>query len=217
MSRIPTTITLAASAAIMLPTAVAAPAATATPTAPSMSNTEVRQMSIAELRRHYPRVRLPVLNSPVDPAGGYQGQRGCKRGNRPGTVALRNLLKLTYDSSVAIGLSRGCGGDTSEHYDGRALDWMVNSRNPRQAAQGDALVRFLTMKDRHGVTGAYARRLGVMYIIWRGRMWRSYSPGWRDYNGCKNRNYDSTSCHYNHVHISLTWKGAYRRTSWYQR
>lgn len=212
-----TSLSALTTAAVLTPAAVAVPAASAASATPALSGRQIRQMSLAELRRHYPRVRLAVRNSKVDGAGGYQGQHRCQRGNRPGTVAMRDLLKRTYDRRITIGLSRGCGGGTSEHYDGRALDWMVNSNNPRRAAQGDAFVRFLTMRDRNGVVGAYAKRLGVMYIIWRGRMWRTYAPGWRDYNGCKNRNYDSTSCHYDHVHISLTWKGAYKRTSWYRR
>jgi hypothetical protein len=205
----------AAVSAAVLPAfpAQAAPGVSSGAAVAATSPRQIRQMSITELRQLQPRVRLAVARSRVDRAVGYQGQRRCMRGNRPGTIALRNLLKAVYDSGVPIGMSRGCGRG-SEHHDGRALDWMMNSRNPRQAAQADAFVRFLTAQ-RQGVQGANARRLGVMYIIWRGRMWRSYAPGWRNYNGCANGG-PASACHFNHVHISLNWKGAYKRTSWYR-
>ncbi len=206
----------AAALTALVPVAAPATSVGAATATPARSGAAIRHMSVQQLQHLVPRTRRAVAHSRVDPAGGYQGQRRCLRGNRPGTVAVKSLLKTTYDAGVPIGLSRGCGGDTSEHYDGRALDWMTNSRNRREAAQADSFVRWLTSM-RKGVRGANARRLGVMYIIWRGRMWRTYDPGWRDYNGCsRGRGGDPTSCHFNHVHISLTWKGAYKKTSWYR-
>ena len=171
-------------------------------------------MSVQQLQHLVPRTRRAVAHSRVDPAGGYQGQRRCLRGNRPGTVAVKSLLKTTYDAGVPIGLSRGCGGDTSEHYDGRALDWMTNSRNRREAAQADSFVRWLTSMRKvcartpvgwASCTSSGADACGAPTI------------GWRDYNGCsRGRGGDPTSRHFNHVHISLTWKGAYKKTSWYR-
>lgn len=218
LSRMPSKSLLVSTVALTALAPLAAPltSSSAAPTAPARSGAAIRNMSVAQLHNLVPRTRRAVAHSRVDASGGYQGQRRCMRGDRPGTVALKRLLKVTYDSSVPIGLSRGCGGDTSEHYDGRALDWMMNSRHRREAAQADSFVDWLT-SQRKGVRGANARRLGVMYIIWRGRMWRAYDPGWRDYNGCsRGRGGDPTSCHFDHVHISLTWKGAYKKTSWYR-
>lgn len=205
-------VTLAATTALAPVAAAAAPALpTQTQNAPN-----ARQLTTAQLRALTPVVRPEVKRMRIGPSGGYQGQRRCMRGDRPGIRALKNLLHRVYDRTIPIGTHRSCRGDTSEHYDGRALDWMTNARNKRQAAQADAFVSWLTKKER-GVQGANARRLGVMYIIWRGRMWRTYAPGWRNYNGCANGGGDPTSCHRDHVHISLTWQGANKRTSWYRR
>lgn len=178
----------------------------------------VRSMSAAQLRQLAPVVPTGLLSKKVDRVPGYQGQRSCQRGARPGTRALARLLRRTYASGIPIGISRRCAGDTSEHYDGRALDWMVNSRKPRQAAMGDAFTSWLTKRG-HGVRGEMARRLGVMYIIWRGRSWASYRPGWSDYRGCSRgggSRWNATACHFDHVHISLNWPGARKKTSWYR-
>lgn len=180
------------------------------------AKSKVSSMRLAQLRRLAPPIPAGLNRYRVDRVPGYQGQRRCLRGNRPGTLAMARLIRRTYSSSMPIGLSRGCGGSGSEHYDGRALDWMVNSRNARGAAMGDAFTTWLTAR-RQGVPGVMARRLGVMYIIWRGRMWRSYRPGWTDYQGCsRGRGGDPTTCHRDHVHISLTWAGARKQTSWYR-
>ncbi|MGV8968743.1 MAG: DUF4214 domain-containing protein [Cellulomonas sp.] len=57
--------------------------------------------------------------------------------------------------------------------------------------------------------GYNARRLGVMYIIWNRQIWNnsSASAGWRAYTGAVP--------HTDHVHISLSWAGAYMRSSWW--
>lgn len=206
-------LTIAAGALVAAGPAVAAPAGTA---GPQRTPREIATIPLQQLRTLAPRVPASVAASPVDRDQGYQAQRGCRGGNRPGTVALRNLLKATYSRSIRIGMSRGCGAGTSEHYDGRALDWMVNAANARQAAMGDAFVDWATRKQ-HGVQGANARRLGIMYMIWRGRMWTSYRPYWRDYQGGSRGGGDATRCHRNHVHISLNWAGAEKRTSWYTK
>ncbi len=54
-----------------------------------------------------------------------------------------------------------------------------------------------------------ARRLGVMYVIFNGRIWSSYraGDGWRAYSGGES--------HADHIHISLSWSGAAKRTSWW--
>ncbi len=48
-----------------------------------------------------------------------------------------------------------------------------------------------------------------MYVIWNGRIWSSYraSEGWRRYGGGEG--------HAGHIHISLAWTGAMKRSSWW--
>ena len=147
----------------------------------------------------------------------------CDTRDKPGTVALGQLLKATYPGTT-YGISRSCGSDalpTSEHYDGRAVDWFTNVRTAEGKARGNALVNWLTAKDAKGNVAANARRLGVMYIIWNNRIWGAYSPaaGWRPYSSCATHPAaaSDTTCHRNHVHLSLSWEGAMRRTSWWTK
>ncbi len=163
------------------------------------------------------------LPSAIEPLAAYVAASSCDTRDKPGTVALGQLLKATYPGTT-YGISRSCGSDalpTSEHYDGRAVDWFTNVRTVTGKARGNALVSWLTAKDAKGNVAANARRLGVMYIIWNNRIWGAYDPaaGWKPYSSCATHPAASsdTTCHRNHVHLSLSWEGAMRRTSWWTR
>jgi peptidoglycan hydrolase-like protein with peptidoglycan-binding domain len=54
-----------------------------------------------------------------------------------------------------------------------------------------------------------ARRLGIQYMIWKGKIWGAYNlaGGWRKYTG--------PDPHTNHVHISMTWAGTMGQTSFW--
>jgi hypothetical protein len=158
----------------------------------------------------------------VEPLAGYVGQISCDPGAKPGTLALGRLLTTTYPGTSS-GSFRPCGAGlgTSEHYDGRALDWMNTLRDPKQAAQATAVLGWLLGKDSTGHYYAVARRLGVMYLIWNNRIWNAYDPagGWQPYSSCAahpDRGWDTT-CHRDHIHISLSWNGAMGRTSFWTR
>jgi len=150
----------------------------------------------------------------------YQGQRRCIGRPQPGALALYSLLQRTY-GTITIGLNRACLRVTSEHYDGRALDWMVSIRNKSQGRKGDQFTQWLTM-TRGLEVGAMARRLGVMYVIWRDRIWKQYQAdkGWQKYYDCgtrqKQRWFYDRPCHRDHVHISMNWPGARKKTSWWR-
>ncbi|MCH9816125.1 MAG: carboxypeptidase-like regulatory domain-containing protein [Actinomycetia bacterium] len=169
-----------------------------------------------------PKPKKPALiaNTAVDAIQPYQGQTRCWEQAQPGTVGLRDLIFATYGDEIPAGLNRACLSDVSEHYDGRAIDWMVNSRDFVQASQGDRLVNWLTA-TRKGEPGAMARRLGVMYIVWRGHSWGQYrmAEGWRPYRDCQTKSYRGAEhdniCHRNHIHISLNKAGAKKLTSWW--
>ncbi|MBO3140835.1 peptidoglycan-binding protein [Dermatophilus congolensis] len=144
------------------------------------------------------------LPDAIDIQPSYIPQISCDPIDRPGTLALGNLLVNTYKTGY-VGYSRFCSeGGTSEHYDGRALDWMLDATNPTQKTIGDTAAAWLTANN-----GENARRLGIQYIIWNATMWRAYAPerGWATYTG--------PNPHTDHIHISLTWDGANRRTSWW--
>ena len=165
------------------------------------------------------------LPTGVEDLASYVGANSCDASTKPGSAALGALLVRTYPGTT-YGSARACASDslaTSEHYDGRAVDWMANSRNATQKAQATAAVAWMLANDKASNPYAMARRLGVMYLIWNNRTWSAYRPqeGWKEYNGCLSAAlagtaYDTT-CHRNHVHISLSWAGAMKRTSYWSK
>lgn len=162
------------------------------------------------------------LPTALEPLAAYVPANSCDPTAKPGTTKLAQLLTTTYPGT-RYGISRACGAGlpTSEHYDGRALDWMNSVRDPKQAAQAQAVVNWLKAPDARGNTYANARRLGVMYVIWNNKIWGLYSAdqGWRAYSSCAShpeRSWDST-CHRDHMHISLTWAGAMGATSYWTK
>lgn len=187
-------------------TAAPAPAASATVTAPSP--------------------RTPTgLPAGIEDLAPYVKANSCDVSDKPGTIALGQYLVATYPTS-SYGVSRSCGTDamaTSEHYDGRAVDWMTSVRVPQQRADAQAVLKWLLSTDAAGNTYANARRLGVMYLIWDNKIWTAQWPsgGWQSYQGCDTpakaaRAYD-TSCHRDHIHVSLSWAGAMKRTSFWTK
>ncbi|MGJ7439571.1 FG-GAP repeat domain-containing protein [Aquipuribacter sp. MA13-6] len=154
-----------------------------------------------------PRATVTFRSAPEAPSP-YQGQIACDPVERPGTQALRALLKTTYGKGNSAGITRSCAtGGASEHKDGRAYDWMLNASNATDKAMGDSFVAWLTGRDAGGVVGGNAHRLGVQYVIWNKRTWQSWNGQWKAYTGA--------SPHTDHVHISLSWDGAMKRTSWW--
>lgn len=147
---------------------------------------------------------------PIDAYARYQGQTVCDPTVKPGTQYLMDLVLSYYRAGRRSTLARACTiGGQSEHKEGRALDWGLSVDNPTEKAAGDEFTTWLTAVGPDGDVGYNARRLGVMYIIWNSRIWSnsSSSAGWRDYTG--------TSPHTDHVHVSLSWNGAYQRSSWW--
>lgn len=149
---------------------------------------------------------VPFRTAPEEPAR-YVGQVSCESTVKPGTSAFRQMIIATYGSS-SVGTLRACSvGARSEHKDGRALDWMLNVSTPGDKAKADAFLAWLLGPDAQGVQAGNAHRLGVMYLIWDRRQWGSWSGTWKPYTG--------TSPHTDHIHISLSWDGAMKRTSWW--
>ncbi len=146
----------------------------------------------------------------IEPLASYVGQSTCSPTAKPGTTAFANLLLRTYPSSRSLGISRACGvGGKSEHKEGRAFDWGMNVHNKRDRASVQALMKWLLKTDRYGNRYAMARRLGIQYMIWNRRIWGAYSAGrgWRKYTG--------SNPHTDHVHFSLSWAGARKKSSFW--
>jgi peptidoglycan hydrolase-like protein with peptidoglycan-binding domain len=98
---------------------------------------------------------------------------------------------------------------------------MNSIRNAKQAAQAKAVLSWLFATDKAGHRYANARRLGVMYIIWNNKIWGAYNvgQGWRAYSSCASHPSTSwdTTCHRNHMHISLSWEGSQARSSFWTK
>jgi hypothetical protein len=163
------------------------------------------------------------LPTALEGLSGYVPATSCDPRSKPGAIALGDLLRSSYPGS-SYGAARACGTSplpTSEHYDGRAIDWFRSVRRPAQKADAQAALTWLFAVDGAGNRYANARRLGVMYIIWNDKIWASYRTGdrWRPYSTCATHPsaaYDTT-CHRDHVHFSLSWEGAMGRTSYWTR
>lgn len=166
------------------------------------------------------RPKIPAgLTSAIEPMAGYAGQVSCDTRTRPGTAKLARLLAATYPVAASWSSTYACGtdGTRSEHYDGRAIDWMVNARKPVQHLVANTVIAWLLAPDFAGNRFAMARRLGVMYVIYNNRMWGAWSGRWEDYNGCSKLTSRANDnwCHRTHMHISLSWNGAMGRTTFW--
>jgi hypothetical protein len=150
----------------------------------------------------------PDFGPGIDPYASYEGQSSCSPSPKAGMVDFMNIVLAAYPGTASYGISRDCGvGGQSEHKEGRAWDWRVSAANQGHIAND--LLNWLLATDRHGNTHALARRFGVMYLIWNRRIWKAYQPhaGWQAYTG--------SNPHTDHVHISLSWAGANRATTWW--
>ena len=151
-------------------------------------------------------VAAPAVTEGFSP---YVPQDSCDPTIKPGTAALRALLMTTYGGRD-LGITRGCDiGTTSEHKEGRAFDWGLSAAVPAEMAIATQFLTWLLAPGPNGMAALNARRLGVMYVIWDGKIWGAYrsADGWRPYTGGES--------HSDHIHISLSWNGAMKKTSWW--
>jgi len=147
---------------------------------------------------------------PIDAYAPYNPQSTCDPTVKPGTQYVLDMVMTSYGVGRRSSTSRACSVEgASEHKEGRALDWGLSIANPAEKAAGDAFVGWLTAVGPDDRVGYNARRLGVMYVIWNGQIWSnsSASAQWRAYTG--------SNPHTDHVHVSLSWQGAYMSSSWW--
>ncbi|HSS09408.1 MAG TPA: hypothetical protein VLL25_05960 [Acidimicrobiales bacterium] len=161
-------------------------------------------------------VRLPHAIEGPSP---YLPQTDCDLQLRRGTAALMNLLRRTYPDGTNLGILQSCQaeGVTSEHSDGRALDFGLNVRNPHLRAEAQAFLTWLFATDASGHSQAMARRLGIMYVIYDSKIRAVWDTNWQPYlpSVCRGGAGDDTTCHRSHIHISLSWAGALGQTSFW--
>ncbi len=159
----------------------------------------------------------------IDGYSAYQAESGCSNGfAQPGTVFLRDKIIRGHYGWQDIGLIRSCSSRYSGHEEGRALDWMIPVTNEHERQHAQTFLAWLLKTDAHGNPSANARRLGIMYMMYENKMWRSYQPadGWQPQylsgQNCADLGAAYvTSCHRDHIHISMSWEGAKKRTSYW--
>ncbi|MBK5308071.1 MAG: hypothetical protein JJD92_15405 [Frankiaceae bacterium] len=160
-----------------------------------------------------PAAAAPVTRMPsraIEVMSPYQAQSTCNPTPKPGTLALSTIVMAAYPGTGTSGIARDCAiGGRSEHKEGRAWDWHVTYASTKQRAQAADFVHWLFATDPYGNRFGQARRLGVMYVIWNKKIWSSYNAGagWRPYTGA--------DPHTSHMHISLSWAGALKKTSYW--
>lgn len=154
----------------------------------------------------------------------------CYPSLRTGTKAFGDLLIAATTTVNHYGGWRACnapfGAKRSQHKTGRAVDVPLDSRKSAQRADGMAILEWL-FEAENGVPHARLRRLGVVQIIWDGRVWttahdkgrKNHDPtNWRKYTGlgCKqNPRTQPTVCHYDHFHFTLSAAGSEKQTTWW--
>ncbi|MGW8065238.1 FG-GAP repeat domain-containing protein [Streptomyces ziwulingensis] len=151
----------------------------------------------------------PDFGSAIDAYAANDPQDTCDLTVKPGALGLRDLLDEAYGSHTSY-FTRACDdGDTSEHKEGRALDYMLNYYDSGDRAVAEDILDWLLKTDKYGNKHANARRLGIMYLIWNGKIWSSSRAAdeWREYSG--------SNPHRDHIHFSLSWAGARKQTSWW--
>ena len=150
----------------------------------------------------------------------YQPQTRCSPKPKAGTKVLARWLVRRYGGDRGA-LSRRCkSGGTSEHKEGRAIDWVLDASKRKDRRTARAFLEFAFAEDKHGNPDAKARRMGLMYLIWNDHMYRAW-------DGFEKGDYLSSSCrkkskcsktlrHRDHMHLSLSRPGGRGRTSWYE-
>lgn len=164
-------------------------------------------------------VPAAVAGEPVEDYASYQPQTRCSPRAKPGAEVLAAFLVRRY-GGAAGGISRACSKRaTSEHAEGRAVDWTLDatSRGGRRTAREFLRDAFAT--DPRGNPDALARRMGIMYVIWDDEIysaWSGFAPEPYLSSSCRRlRRCSATLRHRDHVHVSLTRRAARGETSWY--
>jgi hypothetical protein len=179
----------------------------------------MRRLGIALLTAVLLLATPAVAHAQIEDYASYDPSSKCHEKPKPGTAYLARWVVKRYGGSL-IGMSRDCRRRaTSEHQNGRALDWALDAWRKADRERARAFLDRIFATDARGNTDAWARRMGVMYVVWNDRMypaWTGFEPEPYLSSSCRTRKKCSpTLRHRNHVHVSLSRRGARGVTSWY--
>lgn len=166
-----------------------------------------------------PAVTAPAAaRAPIEDYASWQPVKTCSPKPKPGTRELSRWMVKSYGGGQPS-ISRACAGSTSEHTEGRAIDWPLNANRKADRRRAKQFLKRILRTDKAGNSHAKARRMGIMYVIWNDRMyaaWDRFEPKPYLSSSCKKRRSCSkTLRHRDHVHVSLTRRAGKGRTSWY--
>ena len=154
----------------------------------------------------------------VEDYASWQPASRCSPKPKPGATALGRWLTRRYDGGTTS-ISSACRGSSSEHTEGRAIDWRLDATKKTDRRTAKRFLKRLLRSDKQGNAHALARRMGIMYVIWNDEMyaaWDAFEPEPYLSSSCRRRQRCSpTLRHRDHVHISLTRRAGKGRTSWY--
>jgi hypothetical protein len=162
---------------------------------------------------------LPAQAMPLEDYAAYRPQTNCSPWAKPGTKTLGHWL-VDHRGGGFGPISRPCSSaGVSEHKEGRAFDWVLDATKERQRLRATRFLEFAFKANAAGDEDVWARRMGIMYIIWNDHIYSAYD-GFekRDYlsSSCKTRRACSTTLrHRDHMHISLSRAGGRGETSFY--
>lgn len=161
-----------------------------------------------------------LIGKPMD-SFRYDRATGCRQEPPRGTRAMTKWLDRTVrGTSWGIIRCERLGSGWSVHSEGRAIDWHLDARVRSERRAAMRLIRTLIEEDRRGQHAALARRMGVQGLIFNCKTWwggtglGKYSYCYRS-DGTKRKGLDPTQAHKDHIHLELNWKGARKRTSFW--
>jgi hypothetical protein len=155
----------------------------------------------------------------------YDKAVDCRKKPTPGALALVDWLEQNA-AGTSWGIMR-CErwgkNSASLHAEGRAVDWHLDASRPADRREARRLIDLWLAPDSHGNEHALARRMGIQEIIWNCRSWWSGAERMEAYSACYTergrlrKRVNRTEAHKDHIHIGLSWLGARKRTSFWNR
>jgi hypothetical protein len=158
-----------------------------------------------------------LLNQPIEDST-YDTAHRCHPRSTPGIRMLTAWMGRHFrgESWGVYRCERLSKNSRSLHSEGRALDWHLEAKNPRDRRNAYFLISRLLATDANGNEHALARRMGIEELIFNCQSWFAGADGLGPYSACEDKHVDRTTAHRNHVHIGMNWAGAKAKTSFWR-
>ena len=156
---------------------------------------------------------------PVEDYASYDPQTTCTKKPRAGTVVLGEWLVATYGGTGGA-VNRPCSGSgSSEHKDGRAVDWTLDADNPADRKLAKAFLAAAFAPDAAGDRPRWLAGWGSCTSSGTTSSTRRTTSSSRSSylsSSCRSkRKCSKTLRHRDHMHLSVSKAGAKGLTSFY--